>query len=144
MTKQIKLEKLVGKHTLTSVDFSNENIKVEYSDEFALSSVINFTLDGKTYTAIEDPSDGYRSSLRSLHVTRKKPKNTFAPVEVLCIYRIDEGYHESDILEFYDIANGKIVLKVGTNRSDDYYPSFVARWVPENLSINNKKKIKKV
>lgn len=34
--------------------------------------------------------------------------------------------------------NGQIVLTLGTENTDDYYPSFVCDWQPENLADNAK------
>ena len=54
----MELQELVGLHKLSGVDMSNEKIKEEWGDSFEDCQVINFILDKKTYTAIEDPSDG--------------------------------------------------------------------------------------
>jgi len=62
-------------------------------------------------------------------------KNVFKRVKVLAILHAGEN---ADILELKDIETGKIVLEVGTDRSDDYYPSFVAYFMPENMVLNQK------
>lgn len=89
-----------------------------------------------TYTAIEDPSDGYRSSMREIKVSKVVVKNTFKPVQVFGIMRHDNKYNKNDIIDFYDVKTGKIVLSVGTSDSDDYYPSFVAEFTPESMVLN--------
>lgn len=126
----MELENLVGKHTLTGVDCSTEPTGDLYYDS---ASVINFVLDGITYSAIEDPSDGYRSMLKELKVSDFKVTNVFAPVEVTCVMR-SGGF--CDILDVIDVVSGKVVLSVGTDNYDDYYPSFVYEWTPENLCLN--------
>ena len=139
MEKEVEVKSLVGKHKLSGVDLSIDQVKEEYGSDFEDASVVNFVLDGKTYRAIEDPSDGYRSSLRSLKLTRHKVENRFTPVEVLGIYRDRSRYDEADIIQFFDTKNGKLVLEVGTDRSDDYYPSFVGSFTPENMHVNEGK-----
>jgi len=132
----MELKDLVGLHKLSGVDMSNEKIKEEWGDSFEDCQVINFILDKKTYTAIEDPSDGYRSSMREIKESKVIIKNKFVPVKVMGVMRRKESYHENDIIDFYDVKTGKLVLSVGTDNSDDYYPSFVAEFTPESMAIN--------
>ena len=132
----MELQELVGLHKLSGVDMSNEKIKEEWGDSFEDCQVINFILDKKTYTAIEDPSDGYRSSMREIKLSKVVIKNVFKPVQVFGIMRRDENYNKNDIIDFYDVKTGKIVLSVGTSNSDDYYPSFVAEFTPESMVLN--------
>ena len=137
--KLIEIKSLVGKHTLSGVDEITRKIKNYFGDSFESCQCINFVLDGKTYTAIEDPDDGYRSALDKIIESNEKIENTFAPVEVIVLYREKYQYGECEILDFVDIKNGKRVLEIGTEDTDDYYPCFVACWMPENLSINEGK-----
>jgi hypothetical protein len=44
-----------------------------------------------------------------------------------------------NVIDFTDSATGKIVLSVGTQDTDDYYPCFVAEFTPENMTVNRKK-----
>lgn len=124
MSNQVALESLVGKHKLSGVDFGQQGE----------ATTIVFILDGKTYMAVEDSDDGYRSSLGTFEVTDTVVKNTFEPQEVTCTY--DGG--SNDTLEIIDAITGKIVLRVGTDNSDDYYPSFVDEFSPQNMAINTK------
>jgi hypothetical protein len=135
----IEFASLVGKHLLSGVDETNRQVKKW--DFFENCQCINFVLDGKTYTAIEDPQDGYRSSMEKLILSDDVVSNTFEPVEVLVVHRTQsEGYSSNcDILDFFDTQNGKRVLVIGTDNNEDYYPAFVANWIPENLSINEGK-----
>jgi hypothetical protein len=32
--------------------------------------------------------------------------------------------------------DGLVILEVGTDNNDDYYPSFVSSWKPENMAVN--------
>lgn len=135
----IEMKSLVGKHLLSGVDEVNRKINT-YGDYFEDCQCINFVLDGITYTAIEDPSDGYRSSLGDLLISDEKVSNNFEPVEVEVTYREktedNDWSTDCEILDFTDTKNGKKVLEIGTDNTDDYYPSFVACFTPENLSIN--------
>ncbi|POO54367.1 hypothetical protein CPJ18_02395 [Agrobacterium rosae] len=133
-----ELTDLIGKRRLDAVDFDNEQVKELYGDGYEDSSVCRFRLDGVVYIAIEDPDDGYRSSMRNLTVANDATmKNVFPSVEVLGRHRTTGEYGETDdVLELIDTITGKVVLEVGTDNSDDYYPSFVASFHPENMSTN--------
>lgn len=125
----MELKDLVGKHLLDAIDFSNERF-----DEYEDSQVCRFRLDGKVYSAIEDPSDGYRSSMRELIVDKiTKMDNHFSPVEVVAVHRTGNYENEDDILELINISTGKVILEVGTVSVDDYYPTFIANFHPEAI-----------
>jgi hypothetical protein len=99
-------------------------------------------LGGLTVFIFEDPSDGYRScSAEPLIV--KAPLYSFgvSPDYIRVPVRVSrwtkgEREGEADGLEFTDRRNGKVVLRVGTDNTDDYYPSFVCDWRPQNLADN--------
>lgn len=117
----MELSDLVGKHTLTGCDQAG----VGDANAFV------FVLDGVAYRAQEDGNDGYRSALGEIAIVTDPVVNTFPPVEV--IGRLDKG---SDILELIDTVTGKTVIEVGTADADDYYPSYVANFTPENMATN--------
>lgn len=119
----MELQDLVGTHYLSGVDFGG---KADYSNYIA------FTLDGITYIATEDENDGYRSCMEGIEVTTQKISNIFNPVKVLC-----KMSDERDTLEVIDFYNGKLVIEVGTDYSESYYPSFIDYYQPENMSVNN-------
>lgn len=136
MTNQVELDSLVGGHMLDAVDMFTENVKKTYGDYYEDCELIRFRLNGTIYTAIEDPSDGYRSSLESLIVTpTAEMKNVFPAVQVVARKKA-AGYGTNDTLEFIDVVTGKVVMEVGTDNSDDYYPSFVGAFFPENMATN--------
>ena len=140
----VELNSLIGKHFLSGVDYSNEQIKrYDWDTEMTDCQVIRFVLDGKTYTATEDPHDGYRSCLASIFVTNDKVKNNFKRVMVMGIMK-PSGYNNNNTLQLYDVETGKVVLEVGTDNHDDYYPSFVGVFYPENLVLNCAEAEKKV
>lgn len=102
------------------------------------SQTCTFVLNGVTYTAVEDPSDGYRSSMRILYVGGEC-SNMFPPSLVRVTYRdVDPEYDniKEDLLVLVDAFTGKDVLLVGTHNTYDYYPSFVANFQPENMVYN--------
>lgn len=132
----MELKNLIGLHKLSGVDTSSEKIKEEWGDSFEDCQVINFIIDGKTYTAIEDPSDGYRSSMKEIKESSVIVRNKFKPCRVLGVMRGQENYEDNDIIDFIDVVTTKIVLSVGTRAISDYYPSFVAEFTPENMSVN--------
>lgn len=136
--ENVPFESLVGEHLLDAVDESTEQVKSWFGESMENVNCIRFRLDGVVYTAVEDPDDGYRSSMEKLFVSQDEMKNVFASVKVLA--RIDEKGEYGDraeVLELLDLANGKVILRVGTENCDDYYPCFVASWKPENMAVNN-------
>jgi len=144
----VELKDLVGEHILTGVDFSEEDVPTWFDEEeFENCSVCRFELDGVVYAAIEDPCDGYRSSMREVQVGGSI-SNKIPPHKVICrhIESRDDGFgsSECDTLQIIDCKTGKIVLEVGTDDIDDYYPGYVARFSPESLAVNatNKNAVK--
>lgn len=126
----MKLKDLVGEHELSGVDTTTEKVN-QYQDYFQDCEVVRFVIDGKTYKATEDPHDDYRSYLKELEVTDEKVTNRFPPQKV-----VGKMKDDSDTIQFIDVVTGKVVLEVGTDDTNDYYPYCVLHWSPENLAIN--------
>ena len=131
----MELKDLVGIHELSGVDTTTEKVK-QYSDTYEDAGVIRFVLDGKTYKAIEDPGDGYRSYCRELEVCDEVVSNNFSPQKVMAKMKDNDTYSVNDTIQFVDVVTGKVVLEVGTDNADDYYPYCVMSWSPENLACN--------
>ena len=132
----MELKDLIGGGVLDAVDFTSEAIKDHFGD-YQNCSVCRFRLNGTIYIAIEDPEDGYRSCMRDLIVgDETEIKNCFEPINVVGVHFIENCCESCDILYLIDIATGKIVLEVGTVRTSDYYPCYVASFHPENMCIN--------
>lgn len=130
-------EVLVGEHELSGVDFGVGE-KGEYDYEPPNTCV--FVLDGDSYTVTEDPSDGYRSSMRSLQKGGVEVSNRFPACRVLGSMRTAGEYNQvDDVLEFRDLVTGKLVLEIGTANTDDYYPYYVANFDPTAMEINHGK-----
>jgi hypothetical protein len=129
--KTVDLKALVGLHTLTAIETG-------YSRD---QNYISFVLDGKTYTAWENDNDGYRSCMDFLDVSRKKIKNAFPETAVLAVAGKESyGPWTDTFLWFFAVENGKLVMEVGTDYSEAYYPNFLAAFHPENLPVNEGKK----
>jgi hypothetical protein len=131
----MELKELVGLHKLTGVDMDSVSVNT-WGSKFEDCQVINFILDGRTYTATEEPDDGYRSNMRDIVPSDYKVKNKFKPCKVLGKMREDNKYFTNEILDLIDVKTGKVVLSVGTENTDDYYPCWVAEFTPENMAIN--------
>lgn len=128
--KNLELKDLVGQHVLTGVDLDHQEVRDTWGEGFSLAEVIRFALDGKTYVAAEDPEDGYRSCMRWIRLSQQVCKETFKPVKVLGKMKEDSS---STVLQLLNLKTGKIVLEVGTDNQDDYYPWFVKEFNRENL-----------
>lgn len=135
----MELKDLVGLHKLSGVDMQSESIEATWGGDFRDSQVIRFILDGVTYSAIEDRNDGYRSAMEEIRKDSGVVKNTFPEQDVFCVYEDmikGDGY---DLLRVLNINTSKEIMVIGTDYSDDYYPSFVCDWNPENMDINKDK-----
>lgn len=133
----MELKELVGKHLFQGIEVGEKEIYVSWMNRTHVSYV-KFTMDGITYIAMEDPSDGYRSYCRELDITTIPCKTLLPNIEIICKHRSEGvGYYSScDILEVIDAQNGETILLVGTNNTDDYYPFCLFEYTPENMSCN--------
>jgi hypothetical protein len=128
-TTIVKFESLVGEQYLSGCDMDAVSVDDGYRSESA--NVMRFVLNGITYKAIEDPDDGYRSTCGVLEMSYDKVPNMFNPHKVYV--RMNE--HE-DIMEIIDLVTNQVVLELGTDHSDSYYPFCVMRWNPLGLADN--------
>lgn len=106
--------------------------------EHKLGDWIRFNLDDQVFEATRDDCDEYRSSLRDIVMTDTKVTNTFRGVKVTARMKTErrdaqEWGSEWDVLQLVHVKTGKVVLEVGTDESDSYYPSWEAHWWPERL-----------
>lgn len=141
--KLIAMERPDRMSELTGVSF---NTYRHHTDDWDDAEHCTFVLNGVSYTAVEDPSDGYRSSLRELLVGGECT-NMFPPVLVrLRLMESGEdngdgfGYDKNDALMLVDAFTAQPVLIVGTTNTDDYYPSFIARFDPTAMVYNQPRK----
>lgn len=124
---KVKLKKLAGKHVLSGVAMSYTKHDAE---------CVKFILDGKVYVATEDPNDGYRSCMKSLELSNEKLAPNFPDTEVEVAYQSDDNH---ELCHFVATQNGKEVLTIGTDYTEEYYPVCVFRYSPENLPCNRRK-----
>src|SRR5262245_33814611 len=130
----MQFEDLVGEHELSGVDFGE--LPPVSGVRWEAANSMTFVLDGRAFLATEDPSDGYRSCLAEFIEVPDTVKNRFQPCRVLARYRTEGSYGTDDVLECIDLVTGKVVLEVGTSNAYDYYTSYVAKFKPENMAIN--------
>jgi hypothetical protein len=144
----INISDMIGEFELSGVDRDSTLHKDEWSDRDEDCQILSFTLNDIVFTAVEDPNDGYRSSMRYVLIEKFEVHNQFQPIRVYTKYRTDNSHlagtddywhshEECDILEMYDKDNDKLIMRIGTGNTDDYYPYFVAEWKPENMAVNN-------
>jgi hypothetical protein len=91
------------------------------------------------YTVIvfEDPDDGYRSTANNPIIVfddllYDTPTRTIINIPVLIAPMTSDVACEG--IQIQDRRNGKIILRLGTNNTEDYYPFFIAEWTPENIA----------
>ncbi len=133
----MEFKDLVGLHELSGIDTSIELIQWGNWSENA--NVYLFVLDGITYKAVEDPADGYRSMCKELEICIDKVSYRFPPQKVVGKMKDDDKYGNNDVIQFYDFITDKLVLEIGTENYDDWYPTCVMNWYPENLFCNENK-----
>lgn len=134
--RDVGFSELIGLHDLDAVDFITAKAQ-KWDDGYYDANAMAFRVDGKVYVVCEDESDGYRSSMEYLREFSGPVKNVFTPCRVLVRRRTEAEYGGSaNVLEFLDVTTGKLVLELGTDNDDDYYPSYVASFHPENMAAN--------
>lgn len=97
-------------------------------------------IDGKNYLAYEDPSDGYRS-YSEFKETENACTTIFPPQRVNVMNYNCQGEYGRDCGIRIFNAKGELILHVGTEDYEDYYPTAVSEWHPENLPINESLKV---
>ena len=94
----------------------------------------NFKLGDTVFRAVEDESDGYRSSLRDIDVPGDIEHLIFfqTPIARIRVQEVtaDCG-HSFSGEELVDVADGHRWLLVGTTNDDDYYPWFTFAYTPK-------------
>lgn len=130
----MQLKDLVGKRMLSGYDTFMIKATNSWGED---ANSAYFILDGVTYQATEDPSDGYRSTMEELIIVENATiRNTFPPQEVIGEMIPDSYGDKNDVIQFTDAKTGEVVLELGTSNVDDYYPYCVMNWYPQNLAIN--------
>lgn len=136
---RVEFESLIGERILDAVDETEVVFREKWMLRDEKSCAIRFRLDGITYIAVEDPQDDYRSSMRCLLLTPEDPVNVFFPCSVRVQMTPDDDHQRNHSIEMIDAITGKLVLKVGTDNWDDYYPYFVGYFDPKAMAANSGK-----
>lgn len=130
----MKLEDLIGMHSFSGIDFGDEKYK-DWSGMEDDRQYVVFIIDGKSILASENPDDGYRSMCNELELTDRDVKNTFPPQRVFCKMK-DGGYYNHSVLELYNPDTAQLIMAIGTENYDDYYPCFHFEYLPQNMAAN--------
>ena len=134
----VKLTDLIGLHRLQGFDTTIPNKKINDWEE--ADEGVCFILDDKKYQIFCDPSDGYRSYLTDLYTDESvKCSNCFKDKEVFIVDASElQQDHNLEGIVILSMT-GKIIGKIITDHSDDWYPCARVEWYPENLMMNQKK-----
>lgn len=128
-----------GKYLLSGVD--------EYqttNDFYENINGVVLILNGEKYIMAEDQCDGYRSYGILVKNENVECLNTFPPQEVVIESKVTKITEHFDSIsnEMMTIKNpftNEIIIELGTENMDDYYPMGVFHYHPENLPINKNK-----
>jgi hypothetical protein len=133
-TRIVQLADLLGTHTLTAI-----GRVADPADRLTGY----FTLDGFTYCVTEDPDDGYRSAMRDIVIV-DPAESDMVPIDPPLVVEVrsthgqreDSPCTSDDVhwIYFVNERTGLVVLEVGTDHSDSYYPSFIWSWTPEGYT----------
>lgn len=115
----------MGEVELSGVSFGQEEPASKWSDT---ANTMTIVLNGKPITFVEDPDDGYRSYMGEIR-EGGECTNMFPPVKCFVAWSADTT-GEGEIVDFTVKATGKVVLRAGTDNSDDYYPWVVQEFNP--------------
>ena len=127
-----QLSDLVGEHLMEAVP--RLDLRHPFDPDATGAA---FTLSENTYLVFEDPNDGYRSAAAPLlgfagsaYQLGGEYRTEYLrpPLKVVCTMEGEGG----EVLTMRD-ERGQIVFEVGTDNSDDYYPSYIARWSPPGV-----------
>jgi len=89
-----------------------------------------FKLDDLIFEAVEDPQDGYRSSMGAICVMQTENAKFFhkKPLAKVTLQPMDR--YEAEGYKLVD-EKGYIWLEFGTENMDDYYPCFIFHYTPD-------------
>ena len=138
--QRIILDELVGPHLLSRVEPGVEHRQLG-PQAWEDANTLAFILGEVAYIAIENPDDGYRSTLSQIQLAPADVVGVgfrFPPVKVTAVRRVPDSYIQCDIIDFIDDVTGEVVLSVGTDNTVDYYPMCVLNWNPKGLCLNKK------
>ena len=129
----MKWKELYGERTLLA-------IRTDVRHPFSVDAGgVALYLDDFTVFVFEDPCDDYRSMAAEPLIANTplynfgcSPEYLRIPVRVSTMADCDGA----DGIQLVDRRNGKVILRLGTDNTDDYYPYFVCDWRPQNIAEN--------
>ena len=131
LEQDILLEDITGWFSLTGVDFTTSRVYNDYTEDDA--QIMTLILNDISFSFIEDPDDGYRSTLDKVIVGEfQEVKNTFSPVNVYFTY-VNEDREDMIYGALTAMTINPYILRIGTDHTDDYYPTYTAEWDPRIL-----------
>lgn len=125
-----------GKHKFSGIEpYSRSS---DYGDGYEGYYII---IDNTIYAFEIDPDDGWRS-YGNLYIPENvlvnDIKNRFPAQEVVITQHHRE--HTDGNKQFYtitDVKTGKVILEIGNDYTDSYYPTAICHYYPENMAINH-------
>lgn len=128
----VSLTSLVGLRTLRGIGRALVEVPWGGGNETVTQVVLD--IDGLLYELTEGANDGYRSSLSSVRSVRMTPLS-IAPIDPPLVVQVNHRTAGSysgkcDAIYMINEATGLVVLDIGTDNVDDWYPSFVFTWDP--------------
>lgn len=128
-----------GTHLFSGV--AEVNVQVGWPEDEEYADGIVMTIDGHDWLVYADPDDGYRS-YGCLMMCDGKYKVPQFPAQLVHIKNYhEEGEDDGGWPIDYDKMvmtgrNGRLILEIGTDHSDQWYPHAIFYYNPANLPIN--------
>jgi hypothetical protein len=117
VSKQVAFESLMG-----------ERLKFYGVENSVLYVSRGRSRERLAFEAVEDEVDGYRSMLKDVRQVPTEGKIFFCgPIASVTV----EGANEVDGWRLVDVDDGHVWLVLGTDNSDEYYPSFRFEYRPK-------------
>ena len=114
----------IGEHVLSGFEYT--------SDDYGYEACV-FIIDGKTYIAVEDEHDGYRSTLDGVFETTRKCANN-VNIKICIEYCPGDIHFDGYVFKIHDKRFKEATLaEIGTDFSNWYYPCCVMSYRPENI-----------
>lgn len=135
LEETLDLSDFEGQHLLSGVEFDTTDPR-GWSDGDKANR-ITLVIDDVPFGFVEDPNDGYRSTMECVELSDAIVNNTFEHILLDFTY-INEEHHELLVAHkpgMNDKSLETAVLQVGTDNTDDYYPCYVDYWSPEKLHL---------
>ena len=124
-----------GKHEFSGIE------PFQYQDKYGnIRDGYYIIIDNVVYAFEIDHDDGWRS-YGDIYIPEKisvySINNRFLAQEV--IITLHHREHTDGNKEFYTIVNaetGEVILEIGTDYSESFYPMAICHYYPENMSVN--------